>query len=57
MPCPHVRCVVLADIITDAPVVLCVGPKQTSGFDYVSGSLYARVLCVHRALAGTGRDA
>lgn len=32
MQCPRVRSVVLADIITNAPIVLCVGP---SGLGYM----------------------
>lgn len=48
MQCPHVRCVVLADIVTGAPIILCVGPEQASDFGYE----YQAV-----SLAGTGHDA
>lgn len=31
---PQVMCVALADIVTDAPIVLCVGSEQASGYGY-----------------------
>lgn len=35
MQCLQIRYLVLADVVVDAPVVLCVGPEPVSGFGYM----------------------
>ena len=43
MECAHIRCVALADTVTDAPVALGDGPAQASDFGSVSGGPLARI--------------
>lgn len=42
----QIRYMALADIVADAPIVLCVGPEQVSGFGYMCQAVLLLEFCV-----------